>query len=232
MQSGEWHIEVWAPGDKGVLALSGSYDTAGDGEDRQPASGTYSLPNGHYKLFWDGDEGKHDKQKVFWVDCPAASPTTSPSPTPTPAATPTPTPSPTPTPTPSPTPVATPTPTPLPTTTPTPVATPTPTPVGTPAATPAASPTPTPVVTPTPTPLPTATPTSAPVGGVLPAVGTPPPTGGVLAEVGGPGVTVPPTDSPDDQVSNAASNAWRLVVLVLAGSLATILVLTPAKRRA
>src|SRR5207249_1539265 len=28
-------------------------------------------PDGHYKLFWDGDTGKHDKMKVFWVECEA-----------------------------------------------------------------------------------------------------------------------------------------------------------------
>src|SRR5438094_738166 len=76
-QAGTWEIQQWAPtGQKGTVVLSGTYDTAGDGEDRQPEAGTYSLPDGHYKLFWDGDldTGKHDKMKVFWVECaPAAS---------------------------------------------------------------------------------------------------------------------------------------------------------------
>lgn len=73
-QSGTWEIQKWAPGPKGAVVLSGTYDTAGDGEDRQPEQGAYQLPNGHYKLFWDGDldTGKHDKMKVFWVDCEAA----------------------------------------------------------------------------------------------------------------------------------------------------------------
>lgn len=73
-QSGTWEIRKWAPGPKGAVVLSGAYDTAGDGEDRQPEQGAYELPNGHYKLFWDGDldTGKHDKMKVFWVDCEAA----------------------------------------------------------------------------------------------------------------------------------------------------------------
>ena len=73
-QSGTWEIQKWAPGPKGTVVLSGTYDTAGDGEDRQPEQGAYALPNGHYKLFWDGDldTGKHDKMKVFWVDCEAA----------------------------------------------------------------------------------------------------------------------------------------------------------------
>lgn len=70
-QAGTWEIQKWSPGDKGTVVLEGDYDTAGDGEDRQPEEGAYGLPDGHYKLFWDGDldTGKHDKMKVFWVDC-------------------------------------------------------------------------------------------------------------------------------------------------------------------
>ena len=71
-QAGTWEIPEWSPGDKGTVVLNGTYDTHGDGEDRQPEEGVYTLPNGHYKLFWDGDldTQKHDKMKVFWVDCP------------------------------------------------------------------------------------------------------------------------------------------------------------------
>ena len=84
-QSGSWEIQEWAPGDnKGDVVLEGSYDTAGDGEDRQPATGAYRLDDGHYKLFWDGDVGKHDKMKVFWVDCPPQGAGLAPTPTPTP----------------------------------------------------------------------------------------------------------------------------------------------------
>jgi hypothetical protein len=69
-QAGKWEIQRWAPtGAKGTVVLSGTYDTQGDGEDRQPEQGVYQLPDGHYKLFWDGDVSKHDKMKVFWVDC-------------------------------------------------------------------------------------------------------------------------------------------------------------------
>jgi hypothetical protein len=99
-QSGTWEIQEWSPGDMGVVMMSGTYDTVGDGEDRQPETGAYKLPDGHYKLFWDGDTGKHDKMKVFWVRCaPTTQPVTAAPPTPTPAgagrpagATPTPTP--------------------------------------------------------------------------------------------------------------------------------------------
>ena len=99
-QSGTWEIQEWSPGDMGVVMMSGTYDTVGDGEDRQPETGAYKLPDGHYKLFWDGDTGKHDKMKVFWVRCaPTTQPVTAATPTPTPAgagrpagATPTPTP--------------------------------------------------------------------------------------------------------------------------------------------
>ena len=69
--SGTWEIQEWSPGDKGTVALTGQYTTDENGEDRDPDAGTYSLPDGHYKLFWDGDleTNKHDKHKVFWVDC-------------------------------------------------------------------------------------------------------------------------------------------------------------------
>ena len=74
VQTGTWEIIEWAPtGSKQPpAALSGTYDTMGDGEDRQPATGVYTLPDGHYKLFWDGDTSKHDKMKVFWVECAPA----------------------------------------------------------------------------------------------------------------------------------------------------------------
>jgi len=84
-QSGTWEIQEWSPGDKGVVAMTGTYDTVGDGEDRQPETGAYSLPDGHYKLFWAGDTGKHDKMKVFWVHCAPTTPVTAATPTPTPA---------------------------------------------------------------------------------------------------------------------------------------------------
>jgi hypothetical protein len=86
-QAGTWEIQKWSPGPKGDAVLSGTYDTHGTGEDRQPEQGVYDLPNGHYKLFWDGDldGSKHDKMKVFWVDCEQGAPVggTQPSPTPT-----------------------------------------------------------------------------------------------------------------------------------------------------
>jgi hypothetical protein len=75
-QAGAWEIQKWSPGDKGEVVMSGTYNTNPSGEDRQPEEGAYTLDPGHYKLFWDGDTGKHDKMKVFWVDC--ASPTGSP----------------------------------------------------------------------------------------------------------------------------------------------------------
>ena len=82
VQAGTWEIQEWAPGDKGIVVLNGTYDTAGDGEDRQPEQGVYELPDGHYKLFWDGDldTNKHDKMKVFWVDCDQVDTETPPTP--------------------------------------------------------------------------------------------------------------------------------------------------------
>jgi hypothetical protein len=85
--SGTWEIQEWAPGDKGTVVLTGTYTTDANGEDRDPDAGAYSLPDGHYKLFWDGDldTDKHDKHKVFWVECEeqGVAPNT-PTPTPTP----------------------------------------------------------------------------------------------------------------------------------------------------
>ena len=87
-QSVSWQIKSWPPTgnrtvvDQGTLTL----DNAGDGR-----TSDQSLPNGHYKLFWNftGENGAA-KQKVFWVSCPAPAPAptpTSPSPTPTPTCT-------------------------------------------------------------------------------------------------------------------------------------------------
>jgi hypothetical protein len=83
-QAGAWEIQKWSPGDKGEVVMSGTYNTNPSGEDRQPEEGAYALDPGHYKLFWDGDTGKHDKMKVFWVDCPAPAHTPTPAQTPTP----------------------------------------------------------------------------------------------------------------------------------------------------
>jgi hypothetical protein len=70
-QSGSWEIRAWAPGDKGSVVLSGTYDTSADGSDREPAQGEYTLPSGHYKLFWDGRNAHNVKHKTFWVSGPA-----------------------------------------------------------------------------------------------------------------------------------------------------------------
>jgi len=77
VQAGDWEIQSWPPTGDGTVVLSGSYDATG-GEDRVPDEpGTFSLPNGHYKLFWDGavnPGGQLEiKHKVFWVDCPSES---------------------------------------------------------------------------------------------------------------------------------------------------------------
>jgi hypothetical protein len=146
-QSVSWQIKSWPPtGDRsvvssGVLALDGN----GAG-----FTGDMTLPNGHYKLFWNfaGQHGKA-KQKVFWVACgaPTPPPPTSPPPTSPPPTSPPPTPPPT-----SPAPTS-----PAPTS-------PTPTP---PAPT---SPAPT---SPAPSQAPAPGPSSSPPGGGLPTTGWP-----------------------------------------------------------
>jgi hypothetical protein len=78
-QTGVWQIESWPPtGDRSAV-LSGTYATDANGQDRQPETGAYGLPDGHYKLSWMGSTDHTWKQKVFWVDCAA---TISPSPSP------------------------------------------------------------------------------------------------------------------------------------------------------
>jgi hypothetical protein len=63
-QAGGWWIEATGTGES---AAGGSYfDADGDGR----ASADAFLPQGHYKLFWEGDGGNRFKHKTFWVhDC-------------------------------------------------------------------------------------------------------------------------------------------------------------------
>lgn len=91
-QSVSWTIKSWPPtGNRSVVdAGTITLDSSGNG-----FTSDQSLPNGHYKLFWNfaGEHG-FAKQKVFWVSCPAPAPTPTPtSPSPTPSS---PSPSPTP----------------------------------------------------------------------------------------------------------------------------------------
>ncbi|MGW7407269.1 LPXTG cell wall anchor domain-containing protein [Streptomyces sp. NPDC054833] len=87
VQEVDWHIEAWAPtaAPKGETVKSGAItlDAVGHGRTED-----LSLPDGHYKLFWnfDGEKGAA-KHKVFWTDCadseggggttPSASPSSS-----------------------------------------------------------------------------------------------------------------------------------------------------------
>jgi hypothetical protein len=81
-QSGDWYIESWPPTGDGTTVLSGTYETNGVGFDREPDEGYFSLLDGHYKLFWKGDEENLWKHKVFWVECQASEPESTPTPTP------------------------------------------------------------------------------------------------------------------------------------------------------
>jgi hypothetical protein len=109
-------------------------------------------------------------------------------------------------------------------------ANPTPTPTTPPTATPTTPPTATPTTPPTATPTtpPTATPTpEASVGG---ETATPDPTpeasvGGVTAT---PNITLPPTDTIGGTAA-PGSNAWQIMLVVMAGLLASVLVLTPSR---
>ncbi|MCI3272530.1 LPXTG cell wall anchor domain-containing protein [Streptomyces cylindrosporus] len=64
-----WHIEAWAPTahTKGETVKSGDIVLDAQGHGRTE---DLSLPDGHYKLFWNfaGEKGAA-KHKVFWTDC-------------------------------------------------------------------------------------------------------------------------------------------------------------------
>ncbi|MBA2946119.1 LPXTG cell wall anchor domain-containing protein [Streptomyces himalayensis] len=68
-QQVDWHIEAWAPTAdvKGETVKTGSLTLDAEGHGR---TDDLSLPDGHYKLFWnfDGENGSA-KHKVFWTDC-------------------------------------------------------------------------------------------------------------------------------------------------------------------
>ncbi|MFF4760536.1 LPXTG cell wall anchor domain-containing protein [Streptomyces sp. NPDC001292] len=69
VQQADWHIEAWAPtaATKGETVKSGAITLDAEGHGR---TADLSLPDGHYKLFWnfDGENGAA-KHKVFWTDC-------------------------------------------------------------------------------------------------------------------------------------------------------------------
>ncbi|GHK02475.1 hypothetical protein SY2F82_42720 [Streptomyces sp. Y2F8-2] len=68
-QQVDWHIEAWAPtaATKGETVKSGAITLDADGHGR---TADMTLPDGHYKLFWnfDGEKGAA-KHKVFWTEC-------------------------------------------------------------------------------------------------------------------------------------------------------------------
>lgn len=69
LQQVDWHIEAWAPTahTKGETVKTGSLTLDTDGHGR---TNDMTLPDGHYKLFWnfDGEKGAA-KHKVFWTEC-------------------------------------------------------------------------------------------------------------------------------------------------------------------
>ncbi|MER7406570.1 LPXTG cell wall anchor domain-containing protein [Streptomyces sp. NPDC000070] len=63
-----WHIDAIPPSEnRGETVKSGALTLDAEGHGR---SEELSLPDGHYKLFWnfDGEKGAA-KHKVFWTDC-------------------------------------------------------------------------------------------------------------------------------------------------------------------
>ena len=86
---------------------------------------------------------------------------------------------------------------------------------------------------------PTATPTTPVESETIPPTDPPTaspsasssPSGSVLSETGTPDITPPPTDA-IGPTGSSAGDGWRLILLVGAALMASILVVTPAKRRA
>ena len=74
-QTLSFQIKSWPPTGDRTTVLSGTIQTDGSGGGRAPATGAYSLPNGHYKLFVTTATGQV-KHKVFWVQCPGGTTTT------------------------------------------------------------------------------------------------------------------------------------------------------------
>jgi hypothetical protein len=208
VQAGSWEIQEWAPtGQKGTVVLSGTYDTAGDGEDRQPEHGAYSLPDGHYKLFWDGDTGKHDKMKVFWVEC---APTTPQTPAPTGSELPA-----------EGSPSVSPTGSELPA-------------EGSPSASPTGSEQPA-QGSPSTSPSGSQSESPSPTGSELPAVGTPPAGGGTTSTPGGAVLgavgTPPATDTASTTSAPAPSDdGWRVVALGLSALIVMLTLVFPSSR--
>ncbi|MYS90006.1 MULTISPECIES: LPXTG cell wall anchor domain-containing protein [Streptomyces] len=67
-QEVDWHIDAIPPSEnRGETVKSGSLTLDAEGHGRTE---DLSLPDGHYKLFWnfDGEKGAA-KHKVFWTDC-------------------------------------------------------------------------------------------------------------------------------------------------------------------
>ncbi|WP_461082634.1 LPXTG cell wall anchor domain-containing protein [Streptomyces deserti] len=68
LQEVDWHIDAIPPSEnKGETVKSGSLTLDDKGHGR---SEDMSLPDGHYKLYWnfEGEKGSA-KHKVFWTDC-------------------------------------------------------------------------------------------------------------------------------------------------------------------
>jgi hypothetical protein len=85
-ENGFWRITDTDAG--GALVLDGAFDVRDTAPDRIPDSGTFTLPEGHYNLWWDHEPfvpGGSHREKDFAVDCPSGQPT----PTPTGSAAPT-----------------------------------------------------------------------------------------------------------------------------------------------
>lgn len=65
-QGGDWEIRGWSPSGDGAVVASGTYLTDAEGFYRTE---DMVLPDGHYRVYWQGINDKTWKHKMFWVDC-------------------------------------------------------------------------------------------------------------------------------------------------------------------
>jgi hypothetical protein len=66
-------IKSWPPTGAKTVVMDTTWTADSGGSDSHHfLNGPYTLPSGHYKLFVE--DTKHDKMKVFWVDCDTPQP--------------------------------------------------------------------------------------------------------------------------------------------------------------
>jgi hypothetical protein len=82
-ESGDWELRDSG----GAVVEHGTYSVTGSAVDRVPDTGTFSLPNGTYKLVWDNESPIDTSKMTLDIVVECAAPTATPTATPTEAPT-------------------------------------------------------------------------------------------------------------------------------------------------